>query len=34
LKYQTKMFKIKQNNEKRAITPRGVIRFTAKVQGM
>jgi hypothetical protein len=29
------MFKLKtNNNEKRAITPRQVIRFTSKLQGM
>jgi hypothetical protein len=25
------MFKLKKNNEKRAITPRPVIRFTSKI---
>jgi hypothetical protein len=35
LKYKTKRIKIKKNkkNEKRAITPRWVIRFTSKLQG-
>jgi hypothetical protein len=36
LKYKTKSIKIKnkKNEEKRAITPRWVIRFTSKLQGM
>jgi hypothetical protein len=35
LKYKTKSIKIKKikNDEKRAITPRWVIRFTSKLQG-
>jgi hypothetical protein len=34
LKYKTKNIKIKKkNDEKRAITPRWVIRFTSKLQG-
>jgi hypothetical protein len=35
LKYKTKRIKIKKfkNDEKRAITPRWVIRFTSKLQG-
>jgi hypothetical protein len=30
----SEMFKLKKNNEKRAITPRPIIRFTSKLQGM
>jgi hypothetical protein len=33
LKYKTKSIKIKKIDEKRAITPRWVIRFTPKLQG-
>jgi hypothetical protein len=34
LKYKTKSIKIKNKiDEKRAITPRWVIRFTSKLQG-
>jgi hypothetical protein len=33
LKYKTKVFKLKKFDEKRAITPIQVIKFTSKLQG-